>query len=192
LDIKFTVGRTGQVVPNAILEPVVVMGSTISKTTLHNEDFVNDLELKIGDVVVSTDAVEHDFDTTALGDPPGYISRMDTSVFKADEGILKIFENFKDDNAFEYNVYLGRIGSGDRFISSKEEKDRIWNTFGAYAADMEGAAIAHTCYLNKIPFVVIRSISDNADGEAEISYNEFKDIAANNSGKILEYMIEKI
>ena len=149
-------------------------------------------ELKIGDVVISTDAVEHDFDTTALGDPPGFISRMDTSEFKADENIIKVFEDFKNDNNFEYNVYLGRIGSGDRFISSKEEKDRIWNTFGAYAADMEGAAIAHTCYLNKVPFAIIRSISDNADGEADMSYNEFKDIAANNSGKILEYMIEKL
>lgn len=149
-------------------------------------------ELKIGDIVVSKDAVEHDFDTTALGDPPGFISRMDTSVFEADEDILKVFETLKESIDFENEIYIGRIGSGDRFVSSKEEKARIWNQFNAYAADMEGAAIAHTCYLNKVPFVVIRSISDNADGGAEMSYNEFKDIAANNSGKVLEYLIEKI
>ncbi len=148
-------------------------------------------ELKIGDVVVSKDAIEHDFDTTACGDPPGYISRMDTSVFEADEDILKLFEDF-DEESFGHKVYVGRIGSGDKFIGSKEEKNRIWNLFEVYAADMEGAAIAHTCYLNKMPFVVVRSISDNADGSADISYKEFKDIAARNSAGILEYMIEKM
>ena len=149
-------------------------------------------DLKIGDVVVSTDAVEHDFDTTALGDPPGFISRMDTSTFMADEGIINIFRDMQAEGVLEHNVYFGRVGSGDRFVSSKEEKNRIWNQFNAYVADMEGAAIAHTCYLNKIPFAIIRSISDQADGGAEISYNEFKNIAADSSGKMLEYMLNRL
>lgn len=149
-------------------------------------------ELNIGDVVVSTDAVQHDFDTTALGDPPGHISRMDTSIFEAGEELLELLEPLKEENELGINVVYGRIGSGDRFIGSKEEKERIWSQFKAYVADMEGAAIAHACYLNRVPFVIIRSISDKADGGAEISYNEFKDIAANNSGKILEYLLGKI
>ena len=139
-------------------------------------------ELKIGDVVISTDTVQHDMDVSALGDPIGTIPRLEESFFKADEELIALAEEVGE-YLEGHNVYKGRIASGDQFI---------WNNFKAYCAEMEGAAIAHVCYLNRIPFVVIRSISDNADGEAEMSYNEFTKVAAQNSSVILEEMLKRI
>ncbi len=148
-------------------------------------------ELKIGDVVISTDTVQHDMDVSALGDPIGTIPRLEESFFKADEELIALAEEVGE-YLEGHNVYKGRIASGDQFISSVEKKNFIWNNFKAYCAEMEGAAIAHVCYLNRIPFVVIRSISDNADGDAEMSYNEFTKVAAQNSSVILEEMLKRI
>ena len=148
-------------------------------------------DLKIGDVVISTDAVQHDIDVSALGDPIGTIPRMDESYFKADEELIDLAE--KAGETLEgHNVYKGRVASGDKFISTQEQKTFLWNNFKAYCAEMEGAAMAHVCYLNRIPFVIIRSISDNADGSAGISYNEFKDTAAKNSSIILEGLLTSL
>lgn len=148
-------------------------------------------DLKIGDVVISSDTVQHDMDTSSLGDPVGVIPRMDESFFKADEKLIELAKN-AGKQLEGHNVYVGRIASGDQFISSTERKNYIWNTFKGYCAEMEGAAIAHVCYLNKIPFVIIRSISDNADGEAGISYSEFIGTAVKNSSVILKDLLENI
>ncbi len=148
-------------------------------------------ELKIGDVVVSTDTVQHDIDVSALGDPVGTIPRMEESFFKADEELIQLVVK-AGEGIQTHNIFKGRIASGDKFISSQEQKNFIWNTFKAYCAEMEGAAIAHVCYLNRIPFVIIRSISDNADGEAGISYEEFKGTAVKNSSVILEELLKNI
>jgi len=148
-------------------------------------------KLKIGDIVISTDTVEHDMDASELGDPVGTIPRMDKSFFEADEELIKIA--IKASESFENcNVYTGRIASGDQFISSSQQKQRLHDLFGAYCAEMEGAAIGHTCYLNKLPFLIIRSISDNADGEAGISFTEFAKTSAIKSGKMLQYLLKEI
>lgn len=149
-------------------------------------------ELNIGDIVISSDAVQHDVDTTVFGDPIGVIPRMLESYFKADEELIKIAQEASTALSSNAKTFIGRIASGDQFISSTEEKARIWNTVGGYCAEMEGAAIAQTCYLNKIPFVVIRSISDNADNKATVSYEEFVPIAAKNSGELVEKILEVI
>ena len=91
-----------------------------------------------------------------------------------------------------HNVFTGPVASGDRFVSSTEEKNKIWTHFKAYCAEMEGGAVAHVCYLNKIPFVIIRSISDSADEKSNMSYEEFLHIAARNSSIILENMLKNI
>jgi 5''-methylthioadenosine/S-adenosylhomocysteine nucleosidase len=148
-------------------------------------------DLKIGDVVVSTDTVQHDVDTSVLGDPVGTIARMDESFFKADEKLIELAK-IAGEQCTEHEVYTGRIASGDQFISSTEQKEKIWKLFGAYCAEMEGAAIGHACYLNKVPFVIIRSISDNADGEAGMSFSEFAKIAAVNSSKMVERLLSNI
>lgn len=147
-------------------------------------------QLNIGDIVISLDAVEHDFDTTAFGDPMGYISRMgmDNAFFKADKNLINIAKKAAE-SINNINIFVGTVASGDQFISSKEAKDKIKNNFNAYCAEMEGAAIAHTCYINKIPFVIIRAISDKADEKADISFEEFTDLAAKNSSIMIEQIV---
>jgi len=148
-------------------------------------------EINVGDVVVSTDAVEHDMDCSVFGDPIGTIPRMDESFFKADEELIEAAVNAGE--ALEnQKVFKGRVASGDQFISSVEKKNFLWSNFKAYCAEMEGAAIAHVSYLNKIPFVIIRSISDKADGSADVSFDEFKEVAAKNSSIILEGLLKTI
>jgi adenosylhomocysteine nucleosidase len=148
-------------------------------------------ELNIGDIVVSSDAIQHDMDVSALGDPVGTIPRMAESRFKADSELIE--KAVEAGSALEgHKVFTGTIASGDQFIASAEAKNRIWDNFKAYCAEMEGAAIAHVCYLNKMPFVIIRSISDKADEQADMSFEEFTKIAVKNSSVILEGMLNNI
>lgn len=147
--------------------------------------------INVGDIVISSDAMEHDFDTTAFGDELGVIPRMRTSVFKADKYLIDIALKAANDN-IDGKAYVGRIVSGDRFVSSKEEARRLGQQFNAYAVEMEGAAIAHTAYLNNIPFVIIRSISDNADGNATSDFNLFVKKASIVSSNIVKEMINMI
>lgn len=146
--------------------------------------------LTIGQIVVSMDAVQHDMDTSALGDPVAVMPRMDESYFKADPGLVAVAQKAADILEFTPFPMLGRIASGDQFIASEEGKERIKRIVKGDCAEMEGAAIAHTCYLNKIPFVIIRSISDQADGKAHMSYQEFTQIAAEQGGRLVEKMLE--
>lgn len=142
-------------------------------------------ELEIGDIVISEDAIQHDFDTRAFGYPIGVIPRMEESFFKADDKLIDIaYESSKKLN-LKCKVYIGRITSGDQFISDVDKNRRIWELFNAYCTEMEGAAIAQTCYLNKVPFVIIRAISDKADQSAEVNFQEFVDEAAKNSNDII-------
>ena len=149
-------------------------------------------ELNVGDVVISKDTVQHDMDTSAFGDPLGEIPRMAESYFKADDELVKLALECAEEICTPEKVFFGRVASGDQFISDKEKKKKLWTTFGAYCTEMEGAAIAHACWLNKIPFVIIRSISDNADNEADMKYEEFVEIAAKNSGEIVYKLLQSI
>lgn len=149
-------------------------------------------KLDIGDIVISSDGVQHDFDTTAFGDPIGIIPRMDESFFKADDQLIQLAKESAKNLPSNPKVYVGRIASGDQFISGSKQKERIWNHFQAYCAEMEGAAIAHTCYLNQIPFVIIRSISDKADHSADINFQEFVVEAAKNSNDMLIEILKRI
>ena len=147
-------------------------------------------ELSIGDIVISKDAVQHDMDTSVFGDPIGIIPRMEESYFKADKTLIELAEKCSMSLKSKAKVFLGRIASGDQFISTPQGKERIWQTVKGSCAEMEGAAIAHTCYLNQIPFVIIRSISDDAEDKAHIAYEQFVKIAAANSSELLEKMFE--
>ncbi|NLM12191.1 MAG: 5'-methylthioadenosine/adenosylhomocysteine nucleosidase [Epulopiscium sp.] len=149
-------------------------------------------KLDIGDIVISSDTVQHDFDTSAFGDPIGTIPRMDESFFKADSKLVELAEKCAENLPSKPNVYIGRVASGDQFISSSKQKQNIWDNFNAYCAEMEGAAIAHTCYLNKIPFVIIRSISDKADHSADINFQEFVKEAARNSNEMIIEILKSL
>ena len=149
-----------------------------------------DRNLKIGDIVVSSDAMYHDFDTSALGDEPGVISRMDTSVFKADDELVNIAKSTVEE--LGYPVCVGRVASGDQFVASPEVKSNIKALFKPVCCEMEGAAIAHRSFLNKIPFVIIRAISDNADNSGDIDYERFFRESALKAASIIKKMVEKI
>lgn len=145
-------------------------------------------QINPGDVVVSTDVLHHDMDTTVFGDELGQVPRMKVYSFEADKELIK---NAMDSavKMNEFKVFSGRIISGDQFIADYDKISFFRDKFNAYAVEMEGAAIGHTCHVNNIPFVVIRSISDKADGTAGIDYESFKSMAIHNSLGILTNMI---
>lgn len=149
-----------------------------------------DPELNQGDMVISTEAVQHDFDTTAFGDPLGEISRLNKTFFEADENMIKV-ANEAASKISGLTIKEGRIASGDIFVAGGVVADRIKENFGEVSAvEMEGAAMAHVAYLNKVPFLVIRAISDKADGSADMSYEEFLPIAAKNASSLVEEFIK--
>jgi adenosylhomocysteine nucleosidase len=138
-------------------------------------------KLSVGDVAVSSAMVQHDMDTSALGDPVGLISGINIVEIPADAALAgKISAIVR---GMGINTVTGTIATGDQFIGSQAVKDRIVNTFGAIACEMEGAAIGQVCYVNKVPFAVIRAISDDADGGACEDYPTFAKMAAKNSAK---------
>ena len=134
-------------------------------------------ELDIGDLVVSRDAMYHDFDCNAVGYPTGRVPGMDVTAFPADE-MLMTLAYAAAESVNPGHTKLGRVASGDQFICRKEQKERIIADTGAACTEMEGAAIAHTAYRNGVPFVILRAISDKADDSAEMDYPTFEAIAA--------------
>lgn len=151
-----------------------------------------DVRINIGDLVVSTDAVYHDVNVEALGYAPGQMPDMDTFSFVADEGMCDIVCDVLREVAPNVQVYRGRVASGDQFVSSAEQKDRIVETFGALCCEMEGAAIAHACYLAKVPFVIVRAISDKADGSADMDYPTFKVEAARTCAALVGQVVQRL
>jgi adenosylhomocysteine nucleosidase len=146
-------------------------------------------EINIGDIVISTDAVQHDMDAVAFGYPIGQIPRMDTLAFPADERLSLLAERSCRKVLPELGVFRGRIASGDEFVAKKERKDAILQEFDAYCCEMEGAAIAQAAYLNQIPFVIIRAISDKADDSAHMDYPAFEAMAIENSVQLMMEMV---
>ena len=147
-------------------------------------------KIDIGDMVISTDAVHHDMDATIFGDPIGQVPRMDTLSFPADKIMVeKAVEANKKANP-EIHTFTGRVASGDQFIASGERKEKIVSDFGALCTEMEGAGIAHAAYLNKVPYVIIRAISDKADNSATMDYPEFEKQAIVHSVRLMEELVK--
>ncbi len=146
-------------------------------------------EINIGDIVLSTDTLEHDMEATAFGYPVGQIPRMDTFSFKADETLMELAKKCCEKVNPEVSVFTGRVVSGDQFISNKEKKNWLIETFDGYCTEMEGAAIAHCAYLNNIPFLIIRAISDKADDSAQMDYPTFEALAIERSVKLMLEMV---
>lgn len=144
--------------------------------------------LKVLDVAVAESAVQHDMNTTAVGDPLGLISGINVINFEADANLRKNVTDVLSARGINYEV--GVIASGDLFVDTNKQRETIRNRFDAIAADMEGASIAQTCYVNKVPFTLIRSISD-ADGSA-MDYNTFAGKAAEQSIAIVLDVIDKL
>lgn len=134
-------------------------------------------ELDIGDLVISADAMHHDFDCTAFGYPMGKVPGMALVAFPADK-TLSALAYAAAEMVNPGHTKHGRVASGDQFVADKALKDRIIQVTGALCTEMEGAAIAQTAYRNGIPFVIIRAISDKADNSADMDYPTFERIAA--------------
>ncbi|RXZ68681.1 5'-methylthioadenosine/adenosylhomocysteine nucleosidase [Fusobacterium necrophorum] len=148
-------------------------------------------EIEIADIVLGTELVEHDFDVTAFGYPLGKIPRMDVHAFPADPRILKVAEKVGNQIFGESHIFQGRILSGDQFVADLEKIRFLRETFDGYCTEMEGAAVAHVCHILGTPFLIIRSISDKANHEAQMDYPEFVKIAAKNSKKMIEGILQE-
>lgn len=155
-----------------------------------------DHNIDIGDIVISEDAVYHDMDVTAFGYEPGVVPQMGTphglKSFPAHPAMREAALRACREALPDVGVHSGRIVSGDQFIATAEQRHRIVNTFHALCTEMEGTAIAHTAYLNDIPFVILRAISDKADEEANIDYPTFEHHAAENSAKLVAHIIHSL
>lgn len=152
-----------------------------------------DNRIDIGDIVVSTDAVQHDYDVSPIGFKKGEIPYTGIAAFPADEKLRKIAADAVRKAASGKNVFEGRVCSGDQFISTGDQKNRIISEFSGMCCEMEGAAIAQVCYLNKVPFVIIRAISDKADeSEGSMSYEQFEEEEARNCSQIICQMLKNM
>ncbi len=145
-------------------------------------------QLAIGDIAVAESLVQHDMDTSPLGDPVGLISGLNMVNIPADKEVsdlllegIETLENIKG--------LRGVIASGDQFIASDEKKKFITDNFGAIVCEMEGASIAQVCCSNGVPFGVVRAVSDCADGSSHMDYGEFLPVAAANAAKLIEYFV---
>ncbi len=148
-----------------------------------------DARIDIGDLVVSTDAVHHDVDASVFGYAPGQVPDLGTFAFASDASLRAAVVAAAAKAAPGVGVHEGRVVSGDQFIASDEVKARLAGEFGGLRCEMEGASIAQACWLNGVPFVVVRAISDKADGSAEMAYPEFEELAAHRCAAIVELML---
>ncbi len=144
--------------------------------------------INVGDIVISTDVVHHDYDLTPLGYARGQVAIFDDAPFEADADFRAALFAVAQKTAPEVHIYEGRIASGDQFVSSLERRNRIAQDFGALCCEMEGAAVAQTCVLSRVPFVIVRAVSDNADGSSRIDYRTFEADAAYRSARIVEQL----
>ena len=149
-----------------------------------------DSSLKVYDLVIADELVQHDMDTSGLGDPLGMISGLDIVEIPCARKLVDEFCGCADKLAVNYRV--GRIATGDQFVSNRKRIDEIVGEFSAIACEMEGGAIAQVCYVNNVDFIVVRCISDLADEESSIDYLSFAKGAADRSLKLLlEYLSNK-
>ena len=148
--------------------------------------------LKIGDIVIGDELVQHDFDITAFGHEKGYITGVGDRVY-SDKYLIEKFENaienLEDRN---YEIKTGTIASGDIFCTEIEMKNQIYANFKADCVEMEGAAIAQVSYLNNVPFIVIRSISDTPNGNNAITFDQFVELASKRCARILKEVLKDI
>ena len=148
--------------------------------------------INIGDIVISTDVVQHDMDATGFGYRKGQIPQMPVFFFNADDNLRRLAAEVCKEVNPDIQVFEGRIASGDQFVCDQDVKNRIVSEFSAYATEMEGAAIGQAAYLNEIPFLVVRAISDKADGSAQMDYSEFEKAAVDHSVRLTLNMLARI
>lgn len=147
--------------------------------------------LNIGDIVISQSSLQHDVDVTALGFPRGAIPYQEVSEYVADTHLVKLAEE-AGERVFPGRCRTGKVLSGDQFIADRAAVSALYEAFGGACTEMEGAAVAQACHMNAIPHVIIRSMSDKADGSAHVNFAEFTVEAADRSFAIVKEMVRRI
>lgn len=189
-DVPVVVVRCGIGKVNAAL-CVQILADLFEVTHIINTGVAGSLNAKldIGDILISKEALHHDMDVTIFGYQPGEVPQMGVREFPADEAMINAAKEACESLDDNIHAIVGRVVSGDQFISDKAVKNRLIEVFQGDCAEMEGASIAHGAYLNKIPFVIIRAISDKADDSAEMDYPTFEKAAAAHCAKIVTKMV---
>ena len=177
---KVNAARTTQIlIDNFKVDIVINVGSAGS---------AND-ELEIGDIVIGEKIVQHDFDITAFGHPKGFISNVG-QFLESDKKLVNEFEKIAlNQKENEFNIKIGTVASGDIFCTDIKMKNKIREKFNADAIEMEGAAIAQVCKLDKVPFIIIRSISDKPNGNNNVTFDKFLEKASKRCAQILKKVI---
>lgn len=139
--------------------------------------------LKIGDIVVADKVCEHDMDTTAVGDEPGFITGIDTVYMHCDSEISNIISQCAKDMGL--HTVRGTIATGDIFVAENSVRNRISQLFNGVAAEMEGGSIGHVCVMNNVPFAILRAMSDCANDDSKVDFPVFAAKAAENSIQII-------
>lgn len=146
-------------------------------------------DVHVGDVVIGTAAVQHDMDTSPIGDPVGFVSKINLIQIPCDgELVRNLTEAVKKTDSTP--CHTGIIATGDQFINDEERRNAIHQRFECMAVEMEGAAVAHACYVNQIPCAVLRTISDESNGESTLSYAAFAQTAAVHAQKVIRNFME--
>lgn len=146
--------------------------------------------LAIGDIAIADQVVQYDMDTSALGDPVGMVSGINQIYFPADVHAVAAAQQALRQLGLAFQT--GTIASGDRFLSDSAVKTELHTHFGAIACEMEGGAIGHVCFVNRVPFLILRAISDGADPNAHMDYPAFTKLAADRSSKVLCALVQKL
>jgi len=170
-----------------------ILCSVFGVTHLVNTGIAGSLlaDLDIGDLVVSKDAMYHDFDCVHFGYDFGKVPGMDVVAFPADETMIG-YALTAAETVNPGHSRTGRVASGDLFVAEKNAKKRIIERTNAVCTEMEGAAIAQTAYRNGVPFVILRAISDKADDSAEMDYPTFEAIAARRCAEVTRLMAKML
>lgn len=219
MDVQNLVEKAGMVFYDGFLcgAPVVVVKSGAGKvnsaicaqiladlfevTHIINTGVAGSLDAKVDycDLVISTEVCYHDMHNEAMGYKPGEQPRPGWLLYTADENMIACAEAATAKVQLDaskrgdpFHLHKGRIVTGDWFINSAERKAAVIAKFGGLCTEMEGAAIGHSAYLNGIPFVVIRSISDKADDSADVDFHSFEVEAAKRSMEIVKHMIVQL
>lgn len=149
-------------------------------------------DINVGDIVISSDALQHDFDVSSMIYKNKEVLEMEKAIYHADPELVDMAKDACELVNPEIACYVGRVVTGDQFISSNEKKTELVEKYNGYCTEMEGAAMAQVAAKNKIPFVIIRAISDKADDSAPVTYEEFEEQAIIHTVKLLAAMFLKM
>lgn len=149
-------------------------------------------DVRIGNIVVASGFVQHDMDTSAVGDEKGLISGLNLVVIPVSEPLSALTLETAERLCGKQKVHSGIIATGDQFISDRRRLERIRDEFDACACEMEGGSIAQVCYMNGTAFTALRAISDNADEAAAVSYAEFFRESAHTAAELIAELVQKI